>query len=238
MRDVRIGQQMPGGRHDDGDPRLVVRPQQGGAAGRDDVIAHLAGQIGRLRGRQDQVRRIGKGNRPAVIGAMHHGFDPACGIGRRGIDMGQPAHDRGGVMHRARNGRQHRAIIGQPHILRADGLQFRHQQALQVKLTGRAGRRGRCLVALRVDGRIADQALFQVPGEICHVGILVTVVRQPAQNGHKSAVPSSLPVGYSCARNTCAGRAASGRKAKTRPAASVAITPPSTMARAETGSKA
>ena len=43
---------------------------------------------------------------------------------------------------------------------------------------------------------------------------------------------------YSCARNTCAGRAAIGRQANTSPASSVANTPPNTMPKAESGSNA
>ena len=60
--EVGVAQQMVGQRHDDGDSGLVIRAQERGPAGGDDVVADLLGQVGKVRRREDGVgdRRAGR----------------------------------------------------------------------------------------------------------------------------------------------------------------------------------
>jgi hypothetical protein len=77
VRDLRVRQQMPRHRHDDGDAGLVVGAEQRRPAGGHDVVADLVRQVGRLLGREHLRRVVGQHDVAAVIVAMDERLDAA-----------------------------------------------------------------------------------------------------------------------------------------------------------------
>ncbi len=161
VRDRGIGQQVPRGGHDDGDAGLVVSTKQRGAARGDDVIPGLGAEIGRHVGRQRQARRVRVDDRAAVVAPMDPRLDAGRVELRRGVDMRDEADDRRLPFGGRRDRRQHRAIVGQPDLRRADGGQFIDQEAQEDELGRCAWRGARGLVALRVDRGVAQEPRFQ-----------------------------------------------------------------------------
>ncbi len=112
--DLRIGQQMRGDGHGNGDPGLVVGAEQGLAAGRDDILAFLAGQRRITLRIQHLVGIVGQGDRGPVPVAVDQRRHAAPAIRRCRIDVGEQG-DRGrtGAVRGCRYRGQHRAVAGQ-----------------------------------------------------------------------------------------------------------------------------
>jgi hypothetical protein len=165
VRDVGVLEQVPRQHHDDGHASLVVGAEERRAAGRDDVLPHLLGEVGRGLGRQDLAGVVGQHDVAAVPGAVHQRLH-ACGVeGGRGVDVREEGDRRAGAVHGGGNRRQHGAVVGEDHVLSAHLLQAVHQDALQVELLGGARRRAGALVALGVDAGALDQPSLELPIE-------------------------------------------------------------------------
>ncbi len=87
--DVGIAQQVVGQRHDDGDAGLVIRAQEGGSAGGDDVVADLLGQVGKVRWGEDGVGIVGEDDVAASVLAMDDRLDAGPVEGGRRVHMRQ-----------------------------------------------------------------------------------------------------------------------------------------------------
>ena len=116
--DARVGEKVAGGGHDDGDAGLVVGAEQGGAAGGDDVVALLGGEVGRLGRREHEVGCVGKADLAPVVAAVDDRPDTGRVELGRGVDVGEERDRRGG--DGAGNGREDRAVAGQAHVGGAD----------------------------------------------------------------------------------------------------------------------
>ena len=86
--DLGVGGQILHGGEDLSHAGLVVGAQQGGAVGDDEVLAHIPGQAGELRG--PHGHGVGEGNVPALV-VDHTGLDVGAGGGGRGIHVGNEA---------------------------------------------------------------------------------------------------------------------------------------------------
>ena len=158
---------MPGHRHDDGDARLVVGPEQRRAAGRDDVVAHLCGQVGKLLRRQHGSGIVGQDDVAAGIAAMHDGLD-AGRVERRGRVHVREKRDRGRL-------RLDRGWDASPAPRRSRSTERPERRCDFSSSTSGlsrsncfcgAGRCRRALVGLRVDARVADEAVLELAIEL------------------------------------------------------------------------
>ena len=132
MRNRGVFQQVFGHRHDDGDTGFVVGAEERVAAGRDDILADLAGEIGSFLSQNGDVVR--QDEIAALVVAMHDRPDSAgwkCG---GGIDMGQEGDGGHLVLDRRRNGGDRRAVVGEVHVAGSQCLQLSNQHPLQVEL--------------------------------------------------------------------------------------------------------
>ena len=113
VRQVRVLQQVARRGHDDGDARLVIRAQQRRPGGGHDVVAHFLRQIGQRLGRQHLAGIVGQDDVLAVVAAMDDGLDVGAGeLGGR-VHVRQQGDGGHSGLHRRRDGRQDRAIVGQ-----------------------------------------------------------------------------------------------------------------------------
>ncbi len=100
MRNLRMRQQVFNGRHDLGDAGLVVRTQQGGARGGDDVIANLVSKV-RIALERDHRRRIIRQHDVlAGVIAVKNRLDALPAHFRRGVDVRQEADHRHVLLYR------------------------------------------------------------------------------------------------------------------------------------------
>ena len=166
VRDLGVREQVAGDGHHDGDAGLVVGAEQRRAAGGDDVVADLSGQVGRLLGRQHKVGRVGEADRAAVVAAVHDRLHAGGVELRRGVDMREQPDGRGRLGQGRRQRREERAVAGQPDVARPHRRQLvaQHVEERELPLAARRGRRG--VVALRVDRRVADQPLLELAVEV------------------------------------------------------------------------
>ena len=160
-----VAEQPVGGRDDDRDPGLVVRPEERRSVARDEVVTELVGETGHV-GRVEHLRRVAREHdRRASPGTVHDRGHPGARRGRRRVDVrDQP--DRGRALHRARHRREHVAVLRELGVLEPDRTELVHQQPREVELP-RGGRvRRRVGVGLRVDDDVAEKALEDLFGEL------------------------------------------------------------------------
>ena len=126
-------------RHDLGDPRFVVRPQQGGAIGGDEGLALEPGQPGETGG-GDHPSLPGQDDIAAVIVFVHNGVDVFPGKGGGGVHVGQEAQG-GDVLQPLGCGEPggNDAIAVHAWAFQPQLFQLLHQQAGQIPLAGGGG---------------------------------------------------------------------------------------------------
>ncbi len=155
--DLRVLQQELRRIHDFGEAGLVVGAEQGGAIGRDDVVADLVGQR-RIVRRADHLRRIARQDDvSAAIISDELRFDVRTRTVRRRVHMRAEAND-GNLLGSVRRNRSVDVTVLVEMGIRDSHLkQFAHQQAAKIFLLlgRRTGGRGR--VRLRVDDHIAQE---------------------------------------------------------------------------------
>ena len=146
---------------DDGDARLVIRPQQGGAVGAHQVLAHELLEL----------RELGRLHDDVLLPVQHHvpagvvddlGLHVLSGHVRGGVHVGDEAD--GGQMLAPRRGGQGGvdvALVVVPGVFDAQASELLHQQPGHVELAVRAGGDGAAgvIVALAVNLGVADQAV-------------------------------------------------------------------------------
>ena len=97
--DLRVSDQMRGGRDDLRDACFVVGPQERRSRGGDDVVAHLLRQRGIVGEAQDGIGVVGKDEIAAIVSPMHDRSN-ACAAHLRGCvhvsDEADGRHVRGG----------------------------------------------------------------------------------------------------------------------------------------------
>jgi hypothetical protein len=137
---------------------LVVRTEQRGAVGCDDVVADLVLQ-GRMLGDADHLRGVaGKGDVAAAIVPDELRLDvPARAVGRR-VHMGAETDHRHFLLRVCRNGRVDITVLVEMGIADSHRPQFGDQQATEIFLL--LGRRisGRGRIGLGVDDYVTQEA--------------------------------------------------------------------------------
>ena len=165
VRDLRVGQKVAGGGHQDGHTGLVIGPKEGEAGGGDDVMALFQAQFGGNLGRECQRRVIGVGDGAAVVATDHAGFDAGGVELGCGVDMGEKAD--GGAGGGGGQGGEHGAVVGEGDVGGSNLGQFLHEEPGHIELDWGGGRGFAGGIGLAVDGAIAGEAGF----EFCvHVG--------------------------------------------------------------------
>ena len=154
-----MGQEVFHGGEDLRDPRLVVRPQEGGAVGDHQVLPHLAGQVGEVfQGGDDPLLLVEHQVAPFV--ADHPGLDVLTGDPGGGVHMGDEGQHRD-LFPPRRGGEPgvHRPVLRQVGPLQPQVLEFLGQGLPQQALLGGGGGGLRGLGRLGVIGYIAQEAL-------------------------------------------------------------------------------
>ena len=143
---------------DQGDARLVVRPQQGGAVGDDQVLAPVVGEGGELVLPHDDVLLLMQDDVAPLI-QYRTGLDARTGAVGGGVHVGdQPQHRGVGLTVGGQDGIDVAvgvcAHTGQSHLLHLPG-----QIIAQLQLAGGRGTGPRVLVRLGSEGDIVQKAL-------------------------------------------------------------------------------
>jgi hypothetical protein len=133
-------------RHDRGHARLVVRAEQGGAVGGDDVVANLLAECRILRHPDHLLRIADQPDIAAVIVPDDLRLDIGAGEIRRGVDMRAEADDRYGFRRIGRNSRIDIAMLVEMRILDTDPEKFIDQQTAEILLLLGGGLCRRCRV--------------------------------------------------------------------------------------------
>ena len=89
----------------------------GSSVGADAVL-----QVGRILIREHLLRVVGQGDVAAVVVVVHDGLDAGGVEARCRVHVGQKGDGGDFFVDGGRQSRQHRAVVGQVHILRADLL--------------------------------------------------------------------------------------------------------------------
>ena len=124
---------------DDGDARLVIRPQQGGAIGADQLLTHEFLQLRELGGLHDDVLLPVQHHVPAGV-VDDLGFHVLAGHVRGGVHVGDQAD--GGQLFAPRRGIQGGvdvALVIVPGVFDAKAVELLYQQFGHVELAVRAG---------------------------------------------------------------------------------------------------
>ena len=144
--------------HDLGDPRLVVRAQQGGAVGGNDGFPLEPGQPGEVR-RPDHPALLGQDDVAAAVILMDDGVHVLPGKGGGGVQVGQQTQG-GDVLQPGGCGQPggDGAELVDGGVFQPQLLQLVHQQAGQLPLAGGGGGGPRLRGGLGVDPHILQQA--------------------------------------------------------------------------------
>ena len=166
VRELRVGDEVLGRGHDLGHARLVVGPEQRRAVGRDEVVAHVLGELRQVGGVEREVRVGGKREPAAVVARDELRLHVRAADRRARVDVGdQPEH-----RHLVRDGRRHRrrhvAVLVEPSVVQPDLLQLLDEEAREVELLQRGGVGVRALRGLRVDHDVAQEALERRLGQL------------------------------------------------------------------------
>ena len=137
VRHLGMGQEVGAGADDLSDARLVVRPQQGGAVGDDELLADVLLQVGEIL--HPQGLAVPQLDVPALV-AEAPGLHVLAADAGGGVHVGDEAQ--GGQVLAAGGCRQHAVDIAEPvqlHVLKAQGRQLLCQGLAQDPLPRRGG---------------------------------------------------------------------------------------------------
>ena len=159
VRDLGVGDEILGSADNLCDAGLVVGAEQGGAGGGDDGTSELLEQVGVLGGLEDGGGVIGEVEILALVVGVHDGLDAGAAHLGGGIDMGHETDGRHALFGGGRgDGGEDVTVIEELDLGAADGAELIGEVAEEVPLLGRAGRRRRVEVGLRVEGDVAEEA--------------------------------------------------------------------------------
>lgn len=160
VRDLRMRQQIRGGRDDLGHAGFVIGAEQRGARRGDDVVAVALRQIWRVGLTQHHAGHVGQHEIAAVVGAVDDRPHAGAAHLGRGVDVGDEADDRYvGLCRRGRNGRHHVAVRVDSRVGEAERAQLGDEHVEQDELARRAGIGVRTFARLRVDLHVAEETI-------------------------------------------------------------------------------
>ena len=157
---LRMGQEAGAGADDLGDACLVVRPQEGGAVGDDELLADVLREVREVL--HPQGLAVPQLDVPALV-AEAPGLHVLAADAGGGVHVGDEAQ--GGQVLAAGGGRQHAVDIAGPvqlHVLKAQGRQLLREGLAQDPLPGRGGHGLRVLIRGGVVGDILQKAFLDV----------------------------------------------------------------------------
>jgi len=164
VRNLRISHPAGGGRHDDGNACFIVRTQQGGSTGRDDIIPDFFSKVRMLFHPDDLGRIVWQYDGFPIPGAMQNRFDAGSAAIRRRIHVRAETDRRQGIRNIGWNRCIDISVCVQFSICHTHGLQLLHQQPGKVLLLFRGGKTFAVGIALRVNADIAHQSLCHTKG--------------------------------------------------------------------------
>ena len=156
-------QQMPGGVHHGGDARFVVGPEEGFAAGGDEVVSENGVEERSVFEGEGLAGIVGQNDGLAGVGAVDERGGGAREVGG-GVDMSTPSHDGNGLGDCGGNGCEYVAMGGERDLCGTEGGEFGGEQAEEIPLARGGGRGGRVRIAAGVDLDVAEKAGEEVGG--------------------------------------------------------------------------
>ncbi len=165
-RFLRVGAQVGDGGHDLGDPRLVVRPEQGRPVRGDDVVADALGQQ-RAGLRREHLARVSRQHDLAApVVAPDARLDTAAGgVGARIEVCEQPDAGRVRGCLQRRKRRVDVAGLCLLDIVEAELAKLAGEQPSELELGGRRGRRRRRAGRRRLEADVTEEAFERVVAE-------------------------------------------------------------------------
>ena len=157
--DLRMSGEVFHGRDDLRHARLVVRPQQGGAVGDDQILPHVLLQALKLTGAHDDALLLVEHDVPALV-ADDPGLDSAARRVGRGVHMGDEPHA-GDPLTPGGGGQPgvHIALLGHVGVLEPHLGQLGRQGTAQYLLLLRGGHGGRVLIGLGIIGDVLQKTV-------------------------------------------------------------------------------
>ena len=157
---LRVGLEILHQGHDLGHAGLVVRPQEGGAVGDDQVLPQVLVQTLVYVGAHGHAQGLVEDDGPAVVVLHDPGPDPrAAGLGG-GVHMGDQPQCRGILTARGGgNDGKHVAVLAEAYVLGPDGPKLVRQLSGQRHLARRAGNLIRVLRGHGINGYIAHKTV-------------------------------------------------------------------------------
>ncbi len=203
VRSAAIGEQELGQGHEDRDPGLVVRAEQGRPVRRNDGVAGARREARRGRPVENLGRIARKDDRLAVDPAVHNRLHAGGAVVRRCVHVGEEGDRRRLRRAGRRDGREDKPRIGQADVLRSKPLELLDEEACQVQLFLSRGDRVRRGVALRVNPRVPDESFLELglhihaPSSFCPIGRMA--LTEPSRAGtFRATVPFTPPASLGC----------------------------------------